>query len=636
MPWARLWHHYGRASDVPGLLRGCAGPDGERALDDLDNVLFHQGGWICPAASAALPYLLDLAHEPDMPVRLGVVRLVGRLVREAARVDPRFLDPDWPDALAGAVPRLLALLRDPDPRIRREATWVAGSGCLPFSDTVDALWERWSAERDGVTRWDLVLAFGGVAAARPDVPDAAGIRAELRRLLHDDDLQLRLAAVHALAAHEPDVAVAEVATAVRAVRHTDSAGWADSAWHGDHPRAIVHTTAELYRHDPTAAAAFTVGVGGGRGDDRTAAALDIAGSLLEEWRTVTPALLPLLEQGLGHRDAGIRFRAAHLVGCLGQDAAGLRESVAALVTDAAAGDEAVWALARLGDPRCVPGLVDRLTGPVRGFAESAAYFGRMPAFAFLPPGIEETLVPLRRHADVLVPLVAARLATVADDAGPASFAWMFRTLHAWGAASAPAAPALAALLRHPTAAPFAALALGGIGPVAATGAGPLLHLADDHPDAAWAYHRLGGDPALAVARLVAHTTGTWSLPALRHLADLGPVAVTAVDHLRALTSADDWTRVEAAHALWRVTGDATAAVPVLMAVAAPLADGDRLPVRRAALCHLSEHSDAAGAAGTIAAAVLADPRRLGWSGGWRAFVEDEETRAAAARIIRPR
>lgn len=186
------------------------------ALDDLFDRLYHQGGWICPAAAAALPFLVDLAHGSTVEVRAGVVALIARLAREAATVEARYLDPAWSDAVAEQVPRLVALLADPDPSVRREATFLAACGGLPFSDALDAVWRRWAVEDDRVTRWDLVLAFGGLLAGRPDVPDAAGIRTELRTLLHDDDPQVRLAAIHALAESEPDVAVAEVTVAVRA------------------------------------------------------------------------------------------------------------------------------------------------------------------------------------------------------------------------------------------------------------------------------------------------------------------------------------------------------------------------------------------------------------------------------------
>lgn len=81
---AGLRHNYGTAGDVPGLLRRCAGADradAEAAAYDLENVLFHQGGWICPAAPAALSFLLRLAAAPHVRCRAAVLDLVVMLGR---------------------------------------------------------------------------------------------------------------------------------------------------------------------------------------------------------------------------------------------------------------------------------------------------------------------------------------------------------------------------------------------------------------------------------------------------------------------------------------------------------------------------------------------------------------------------
>ncbi|MFC9246199.1 hypothetical protein ACFT7S_20020 [Streptomyces sp. NPDC057136] len=72
--WASLEHNYGPTKDVPGLLRRCEGPgpgpdDAENAADELLNLMFHQGGRICSAASASLPFLLRLAATPGVPSR---------------------------------------------------------------------------------------------------------------------------------------------------------------------------------------------------------------------------------------------------------------------------------------------------------------------------------------------------------------------------------------------------------------------------------------------------------------------------------------------------------------------------------------------------------------------------------------
>ena len=54
--WRQLRHNYGRATDLPPLLRACADPDADvatRSLDELHNKVHHQGGWVCPAAAAS-------------------------------------------------------------------------------------------------------------------------------------------------------------------------------------------------------------------------------------------------------------------------------------------------------------------------------------------------------------------------------------------------------------------------------------------------------------------------------------------------------------------------------------------------------------------------------------------------------
>jgi hypothetical protein len=235
---------------VPALLRAAADSDPERALnaiDTLDNHLYHQGGWVCSAAGAALPYLLELARDPTLRYRDELVKLIGRLGRVAVEVKPRFVDPGWAPALADAVPELLALLADTDPVIRREGTsTVAGTG-LPHAEVADALWARWLQEPDQVTRRDLVLAMGRLLADRPDDED---LLVHLHDLVGGQDPQLRLAALHALAETEPETPAAHVGQLVAAVRHPDAAGWRDSAWLGGTRQTIVNCTGQLLRGDP--------------------------------------------------------------------------------------------------------------------------------------------------------------------------------------------------------------------------------------------------------------------------------------------------------------------------------------------------------------------------------------------------
>ncbi len=93
--------------------------------------------------------------------------MIGRLAREAVIVAARFVDPGWQAALDGTRPRLLALLADPDPRVRRAATLMVADG-IRHPESVTALRHRWVVETDRATPADLVLAFGVVSGWAPE------------------------------------------------------------------------------------------------------------------------------------------------------------------------------------------------------------------------------------------------------------------------------------------------------------------------------------------------------------------------------------------------------------------------------------------------------------------------------------
>jgi 1,2-phenylacetyl-CoA epoxidase PaaB subunit len=72
------------------------------------------------------------------------------------------------------------------------------------------------------------------------------------------------------------------------------------------------------------------------------------------------------------------------------------------------------------------------------------------------------------------------------------------------------------------------------------------------------------------------------------MADLGPHASCHTQRLRSLTTDRDvWTRVEAAYALWAVTGESDTTAPVLTAALRELAEGAYRPVMLPAVRHLA-------------------------------------------------
>lgn len=618
--WSRLEHNYGDAGDLPALLRACADRDetvAAAALDEVDNKLHHQGGWVCPAAVAAVPFLVGLA-ETATHHRAEVVELIWLLAREGATVDAEHVAAGWPAALDGVRARLLALLADPDPRVRRAATLVAGDG-LRHPDAAGALRERLVVERDPATRLDIVLAMGAAAAWHES------LRAELVPLLDHEDPQLRLAAVHALGA---SAAVARVADLVRAVVAPEAVRWQDSAWIGGTRATLVHATGSFLHGDTVAATTFALGVHGG---GEPLAGLREAALVLGEWRSATAAILPFLAEQLDHDEAAIRYEAAYLLACAGTEAAGHADRLATLANDPApydsqrettVGDAAVWALARLGDRRCVPGLVDRLTGDRLGFDTYSHHFSGSVHLAWLP-SVREVLAPLRAHAAVLVDAVVTRLA----DDDPALRRNLCEVIADWGPAAEAAAPALL-----PRRDPAVAMAIGAIG--SATHAKALRREAD-MPEAAWALWRTGAGPDALLRHLTRHPyRDGGDHRTIRLAADLGPLAAATTGRLRELCRArDDWTRVEAAHALWRTTGDPTEAVPALTDLVRPLRDGDALPVRFAAMRYLADMGARTDAVLAVARAVDANPRRIASFAGWRAFAEDENLRASVRDLL---
>jgi hypothetical protein len=643
--WSGLKHNYGMAADVPPLLRLCASADvtaAARALDDLDNLIFHQGGWVCPAATAALPFLVRLAGNPQVTVRAAVIDLIATIASEATRVRSELVDPGWRAALDTAARDLLALLDDAVPEVRRAAVYLAGVGGLAAGVAVPALQARLRDEPDQMIRCDIVVSLGAAASG---TPLAAEVSAELARLAQDGGgIQLQLAAVHGLARAGGAVTGA-ADLMVRAAVHQSAAGWQDSAWFGGRPAGIIAETGRLLLEDPRAAAAFAAGVASTGDALQRIAALGHAGALLHRWRTVPGPVLPFLAGQLEALEPDARYRAAYLLAGLGREARPYADQLASLAEDDAAagrrgkvtvGDAAVWALARLADARCLPGVRARLLGGRPGFATRNIHYrpGIVPLFDL--PGIGP-VVTAADPAAVLLDPVISRLRRATRDADPILAAMLCECLGRWGPRAEPAVPELRRLLaRDPVPYPAVAKALGQIGERARTAAQELRnHAQAGSLDAAWALWRVSGQTQPTLQQLTtAALTGARPLDAVRYLADFGPLAAPAEGRLRDLLgSHDDWVRTEAAHTLWRITGDPGTAVTTLTNVIEPLADGGFLPARLAAMTHLAVIAQPAPDVTAIAQAVLSNPRRLAYFGGWRTFTEDDQIRAAAAEYL---
>ncbi|MBP0453444.1 hypothetical protein J5Y04_28435 [Kitasatospora sp. RG8] len=199
-------------------------------------------------------------------------------------------------------------------------------------------------------------------------------------------------------------------------------------------------------------------------------------------------------------------------------------------------------------------------------------------------------------------------------------------LAGWGPAAAPAVPELTGAL-DTAEARRAAAALGAVGPAADRAAPRLRELAEGvgvpavtpgprdpralpwhgAQTAAWAYWRITGEHRLALRVLGEAVAAGPGRPHLRYLADLGPLASRHAEAVRALLDhPGDWTRVEAAHAWWRLTGEPGPAVEVLAGELASARPTDELP---AVLRYLTGIGGPAAAAAPVLEAYLSGHRR---------------------------
>ncbi|MGW0665291.1 HEAT repeat domain-containing protein [Streptodolium elevatio] len=452
--WASMHHAYGTAEDVPGILRAMASPDPakrERAFSAFYGVVAHQNT-VSPATVASMPFLFELAADPDTPDRGAVVAVianVGRDAHESVAHAGSFEPPDDCVAAVALLRRhaetLISFVKDDDVSVRRSAVPTLGL----FVDTdggtraATLLRERLDAEQGVIERLLIVEATATLALRLPSVADEA--QAWLGDVVADTraGTQTRLAALAerarcAPALIGPDTVVTAVALLGAIAKTTTTR----RVWPHPKPPAVTDETApppvvaafdDLDRftrvYDLTTrtlrtlhtalaervalrtellAEQFRSPAPGARLD-----AIRMAADLMRTWRGDHSALIGLLATQLGADDPEIAAEAASTLEICSAFAQPAREQLAAHVIgqqgrhgpDAWAHPDpelrrahqfAARALAALGDSRALPSLLVALDTGVDAWraTESAAHLTE--ASAVLTPRLCRAL----RHADL--------------------------------------------------------------------------------------------------------------------------------------------------------------------------------------------------------------------------------------------
>ncbi|MFE9821824.1 PBS lyase [Streptomyces sp. NPDC005791] len=557
--WASMEHAYGPADDVPGLLYGLASGDPaerESALDGMYGAVHHQGD-VYACTLACIPFLFELAVDPGIRDRGGIVELLTSIggidVDEDDESELDELDEDEIEGVANYAMAAAAvsagsavffeLVADEDPGVRLAAPLALATLHGRPGRVLTLLRERLPVEADDEVRLALVEAAGRIALRhRPLAGQAADWLSRLASQAHPPGL--RLAALAQLARCAPDAL----------------------------PGDVVHVVSELLRELRARPARPEPSVARAPGGDDTAAD-----------RTTAPAPVGRLrelsaEESARPRQAGTPWAADLLRTLHG----GLDDRVAdrtALLTDQLRSPDP-WQ--RIDAVRMSGGLIRawrgsyedlvRLVGvqladPERRLAEAASHV------------LEELFGLAAPAADALAGRVAADPGAWVKEwaSGPPGLGPAVKALARLG--DARVLPALAAAVERPEVPHDVGFAIRCLGDAAAPLAGALRRRLGEVGLDEGAYDRASpllsgltalraGEAApevLRVLRGAPEYRGEWlRTAALRALGSFGPAAGCAVPELRRLTGRPGTAAAtEAAAALWTVTGDVEAVLPVL-------------------------------------------------------------------------
>jgi hypothetical protein len=612
--WSSMEHAYGPAGEIPALLLALRSADAEQrggALSRFYGAVHHQGD-VYGCTTASLPFLLELAGDAATPDRAAIVELLVSIGRAAVER----CEADWYPAgvvdYAGAAAVLrergeafVGFASDADPRVRRAA--IPGLGLfIEDARRAAAILRRRLAGEPGMVERLLVLdAMATLAVRLPGVLDEA--MAWFAGLAADPaaDPETRLGALVQRVRCAPEQASEDVVpSAIGLLQDMSRAAW--PGWAAWDSRVAAAQAAPVQGVPPQIAAAFgdldrlgrvhapTTGLLrtfhkalAARVPERAALlaaqfrrpdpgsrtdAIRMSADLMKSWRGDHAPLILLIAGQLGAASVEVAAEAASVLEACHPIAEPAREKLAAHIAAQRvaygtqvwaapqpqlrrAHQEAVRALARLGDGRAVPSVLVALDSGVDDW-RAVQVAGALPQAA-------RQLVP--RLCDHL------RRIDLADEGSCLNASGMLSALAALGDQTAlpVISEALTAAVAHGQSRVIcsALKALAAFGPESApalTTIGRLTTASDPHarPAAVCALWAVGRDQEKVLPLLgdLLAERAFFKITAAAGIAgEIGPPAAAVLPRLRELLAHSyEWVRVHCAAAIWEISGEAEA------------------------------------------------------------------------------
>jgi hypothetical protein len=277
----------------------------EKALVDLNVSIYHQGGAVCTAAAAAMPFLIRLAAHPEVPGRAGILELLAQFARlQNTMVEPWKSKPEaltCRAALYGAFDVFRALLDEQDPAIRAGAADVLVEFVDRADEVVDEFRHRYAVETDSAARVGFLWIVANLGAAL-SAEQRQSVRAWLETSTppHGDPVRLAILVarrrIDPAAVTYPDM-LAALDGALQPAGYVNPVTWLEQELAQERAARLILARRAIDR---------AVRTGDGRG-------MASPGAVMMKWRSATAELVPAIA-GTLHELPDVVESALHLLG----------------------------------------------------------------------------------------------------------------------------------------------------------------------------------------------------------------------------------------------------------------------------------------------------------------------------------